>query len=231
MRRLKSPWVTLRKDEELRQEILQDVDRCMPDEPYFRQPSTQALLTDILFVYCKINEDIGYRQGMHEILAPVLWVIENDALSSSTSGSAGDLMEEVLSSNYIEHDSFTLFSLIMRTAKSFYELGEPEKSSTSNSASPQVASPIEQRSKRIHEVMLGRLDPELATHLTQIEILPQIFLIRWIRLLFGREFPFEMLLPLWDVLFAEDPDLELIDFVCVAMLLRIRWQCKQISKP
>lgn len=49
---------------------------------------------------------------------------------------------------------------------------------------------------------------------------------RWIRLLFGREFPFEDVLALWDKLFAEDPDLELIDMICVSMLLRIRWQCK-----
>lgn len=205
---------------------MQDVDRCMPEEPYFRQPSTQCLMTDILFVYCKINADIGYRQGMHEILAPVLWVIEKDALDTEPFPEDSDqLREEVLDSKYIEHDSFTLFSLIMRTAKSFYELGEPEKSPSVSSPSPQIASPIEQRSKRIHEVMLARLDPELSTHLTQIEILPQIFLIRWIRLLFGREFPFEDLLPLWDTLFADDPDLELIDFICVAMLLRIRWQC------
>ena len=47
---------------------------------------------------------------------------------------------------------------------------------------------------------------------------------RWIRLLFGREFPFEDVLCLWDVLFAEDPGLGLVDHVCVAMLLRIRWQ-------
>lgn len=49
---------------------------------------------------------------------------------------------------------------------------------------------------------------------------------RWIRLLFGREFPFDELLALWDTLFAEDPGLDLVDLVCVAMLLRIRWQCE-----
>lgn len=31
---------------------------------------------------------------------------------------------------------------------------------------------------------------------------------------------------LWDNLFAEDPSLELVDMICVAMLLRIRWQCE-----
>lgn len=51
---------------------------------------------------------------------------------------------------------------------------------------------------------------------------------RWIRLLFGREFPFQDLLALWDTLLAEDPGLDLIDMVCVAMMLRIRWQCEHL---
>lgn len=46
------------------------------------------------------------------------------------------------------------------------------------------------------------------------------------RLLFGREFPFEDMLVMWDHLFAEGLRPELVDFVCIAMLLRIRWQCK-----
>lgn len=41
--------------------------------------------------------------------------------------------------------------------------------------------------------------------------------------MFGREFPFEQLLILWDTIFAYDPTLDLIDLVCVAMLIRIRW--------
>jgi TBC1 domain family protein 5 len=49
---------------------------------------------------------------------------------------------------------------------------------------------------------------------------------RWTRLLFGREFPYDDLLALWDRIFAEDPALDLVDMICVAMLLRIRWQCE-----
>ena len=44
------------------------------------------------------------------------------------------------------------------------------------------------------------------------------------RLLFGREFAFQDVLLIWDRLFAEGLRPELIDFVCVAMLLRIRRQ-------
>ena len=41
--------------------------------------------------------------------------------------------------------------------------------------------------------------------------------------MFGREFPFEQLMVLWDTMFAFDPSLELVDLICVAMLIRIRW--------
>lgn len=47
---------------------------------------------------------------------------------------------------------------------------------------------------------------------------------RWMRLLFGREFPFEDVLSIWDGLFANGLRCELIEFVCVAMLLRVRWR-------
>lgn len=124
---------------------------------------------------------------MHELLAPVLWVIEQDAIDPTDAddhapGSEADsLMKQALDPSYIEHDAFTLLSLIMRTAKSFYDLGEPDRRSSTpstRSGTPQQgASPIVERSKRIHEVYLARLDPDLAKHLTDIEVLPQIFLM------------------------------------------------------
>ncbi|KAL8920614.1 MAG: hypothetical protein Q9172_004413 [Xanthocarpia lactea] len=222
-----SPWTILRQDEDLRAEIFQDVERCMPENLYFRETATQSMLLDILFIYCKLNPDIGYRQGMHEVLAPILWVISRDAVDLEVSKEdLGEqnpehrLIRECFDGRFAEHDTFTLFGIIMQTVKSFYEVGN---SSTSPPSAPS-SSPIVERSRRIHEVYLRQADAELATHLTAIEILPQIFLIRWIRLLFGREFPFDHVLALWDVLFAEDPTLDLVDLVCVSMLLRIRWQ-------
>ena len=197
----------------------------MPEIAYFREPSTQSMLLDILFIYCKLNRDIGYRQGMHEVLAPVVWVVSRDAIDPNSLGKGhGDLDENMISNldqQYIEHDAFTLFGAIMQTVKSSYEMGSNNEPTTSGSMNN---SPIVERSKRIHENYLHHADPELAEHLAAIEILPQIFLIRWIRLLFGREFPFEDVLVLWDSMFAEDPGLDLVDLIAVAMLLRIRWQ-------
>lgn len=45
---------------------------------------------------------------------------------------------------------------------------------------------------------------------------------RWYKLIFTRELPFPLALKLWDGIFAEDPGLGILDFVCVAMVLLIR---------
>ena len=152
----------------------------MPENLYFREPTTQAMLLDILFIYCKLNADIGYRQGMHEILAPIVWVISRDAIdlqkNEEGSDTSGDdhLILSLLSQKYVEHDAFTIFGIVMQTAKSFYEaassISQRGTSGSGNSA-------IVERSQKIHEQYLQTVDLELATHLTAIDILPQIFVM------------------------------------------------------
>ncbi|KAI8635067.1 RabGAP/TBC [Xylariaceae sp. FL1651] len=222
-----SPWNTYRQDEMLRAEILQDVQR-LPDEPFYHKPHIQTLITDVLFIYCKLNPDVGgYRQGMHELLAPIVYVVEQDAIdpADAASDASADLrMVEMLDASFIEHDAFALFSKVMDCAKAFYETGEPLEAAGAVAFSIQsTKSSIVEKSQYIHEICLYKVDPELSTHLKNIEILPQVFLIRWIRLLFSREFPFDQMLILWDTLFSIDPSFTLIDLVCTSMLLRIRW--------
>ncbi|KAH8848144.1 hypothetical protein MCOR27_010177 [Pyricularia oryzae] len=229
-----SPWDTFRQDETIRAEILQDV-RRLPDEPvFYHQEATQTLILDILFLWCKTHPECGgYRQGMHELLAPMVYAVHQDAVdrTAATEALADPTMVEMLDSYFVEHDSFALFSAVMQNAKVFYEVKSDSQSGTSLGSTPAVAttttsteqSAIVERSRQVHEVTLMKVDPELSTHLSSVDILPQIFLIRWIRLLFGREFPFEQQLVLWDTMFAFDPNLELIDLICVAMLVRIRW--------
>ncbi|KAI0182964.1 WD repeat domain-containing protein [Xylaria flabelliformis] len=223
-----SPWNTYRQDEILRAEIVQDVQR-LPDEPFYHQPHIQTLITDVLFIYCKLNPDVGgYRQGMHELLAPIVYVVEQDAINpaDASSDASNDLrMVEMLDASFIEHDSFALFSKVMDNAKALYETSESSGNNTGNAAfdMQSTRSSIVEKSEYIHDVCLYKVDPELSTHLKTIEVLPQVFLIRWIRLLFSREFPFDQMLRLWDTLFSIDPTFKLIDLICTSMLLRIRW--------
>ncbi|KAI1117940.1 rab-GTPase-TBC domain-containing protein [Nemania sp. NC0429] len=223
-----SPWNTYRQDEIIRGEILQDVQR-LPDEPFYHQPHIQTLITDVLFIYCKLNPDVGgYRQGMHELLAPIVYVVEHDAIDATdvSSDASSDLrMVEMLDASFVEHDAFSVFSRVMDCAKPFYETGEPPDNTTGHPAfsMQSTKSSIVEKSQYIHEICLYKVDPELSNHLKNIEVLPQVFLIRWIRLLFSREFPFDQMLILWDTLFSIDPTFNLIDLICTSMLLRIRW--------
>ena len=155
----------------------------MPDNLYFREPSTQNILLTILFIFCKLNPDLGYRQGMHEVLAPIIWVVSRDAIDPRTFehsvdaknlSESNELITTTLDANFVEHDSFTVFAILMQIVKSFYELGSNVQPMVTGN---QSNSPIVERSKRIHEVYLYAVDPELTKHLTAIEVLPQIFLM------------------------------------------------------
>ncbi|KAL4991068.1 rab-GTPase-TBC domain-containing protein [Aspergillus falconensis] len=220
-----SPWQTLRQDEQLRAEISQDVDRCLQENHFFHDPATKAKMIDILFIYSKLNPDLGYRQGMHELLAPILWVVDRDSIDPKSrehfnpTGQDDISMLQLLDSEFIEHDAFSLFCSVMQSTRVYYEHNiHPSMNGQAD------AIPIVLQCEHIQNDLLVATDLELADHLQALEILPQIFLTRWMRLLFGREFPFQDMLVIWDLLLAEGLRSELIDFVCVAMLLRIRWE-------
>ena len=175
-----SPWQFLRHDETTRAEIHQDVDRCLQENAFFREPVVKAKLLDILFIYARLNPDLGYRQGMHELLAPILWVVHRDAIDSKTliegseeGGGREDysLMLQCLDERYVEHDSFMLFCFVMQTARSYYESGNGNFD----------VIPIVSRCDHIHQDLLAATDRALAEHLAAIEVLPQIFLT-WVLL-------------------------------------------------
>ncbi len=46
----------------------------------FREAQVQQVLVSILLIWCKVNADVSYRQGMHELLAIVYLVVEKDSV-------------------------------------------------------------------------------------------------------------------------------------------------------
>lgn len=146
------------------------------------------------------------------------------SLDNVHAGDAGHLAtcRLVLDARYVEHDSYALFHRLMLQAGSFYDPTPMVPMPLSQSNSFKVEQPIVAQLHRIVHVVLANIDPALTTKLKTLEIEPQLFGLRWLRLLFTREFPLPEALDLWDALFAEDPTLKLADFIVLAMLLRIR---------
>uniref|UniRef100_A0A672GXI4 TBC1 domain family member 5 n=1 Tax=Salarias fasciatus TaxID=181472 RepID=A0A672GXI4_SALFA len=230
-----SLWNKFFQDKELKGMIKQDVLRTFPEIRYFQDEDVRTKLTDILFCYARENEQLLYKQGMHELLAPIVFVLHCDHQAfqhASETASPSEEMKCLLNPVYLEHDAYAMFSQLMETAEpwfSSYERevrkGKEEMLTSIPFARPQDSGPsvaIVTKVNRIQDQLVKKHDIELHMHLNRLEIAPQIYGIRWVRLLFGREFPLQDLLVVWDALFADSITLDLVDYIFVAMLLYIR---------
>lgn len=137
-------------------------------------------MVDILFIYCRLNPDLAYRQGMHELLAPILWAVEQDAIAEAPI-EPDELICQLCDCRFVEHDVFTLFTLVMQNAKTFYEQaghsGPPQPGDKPGKPAGALENPIIRRIQRIYEGYLPHVDPELAAHLKQVDLIPQVFLM------------------------------------------------------
>ncbi|XP_007562722.1 TBC1 domain family member 5 isoform X2 [Poecilia formosa] len=230
-----SLWNKFFQDKELKGMIKQDVFRTFPEISYFQNEDVRTKLTDILFCYGRENEQLLYKQGMHELLAPIVFVLHCDHQAfqhASETASPSDEMKCLLDPAYLEHDAYAMFSQLMETAEPWFSTferevrkGKEEMLTSIPFARPQDAGPsvaVVTKVNRIQDLLVKKHDIELHMHLNRLEIAPQIYGIRWVRLLFGREFPLQDLLVVWDALFADSITLDLVDYVFVAMLLYIR---------
>ncbi|ADV24839.1 Conserved hypothetical protein [Cryptococcus gattii WM276] len=235
-----SPWKTWFAHTELRATIRQDVERTFPDMSYFQFERVQKCMTTALFIFAVLNPDVGYRQGMHELFACCFMAVDRDSLKvvNKAEGQQEEAMFKTLDRRYVEHDAFELFAAIMKNAKAFYEWRAEEGPIVSiplraikltdifycqKSRTDTVPkAPIIIRCNNLHTSLLRRIDPQLYERLETEGVEAQIWAIRWIRLIFTRELPFSVAMRLWDGIFAEDPGLQLLDYICIAMLLLVR---------
>lgn len=230
-----SLWNKFFQDKELKGMIKQDVLRTFPEIRYFQDEDVRTKLTDILFCYARENEQLLYKQGMHELLAPIVFVLHCDHQAfqhASETAAPSEEMKCLLNPEYLEHDAYAMFSQLMETAEPWFSSferevrkGKEEMLTSIPFARPQDSGPsvaIVTKVNRIQDQLVKKHDVELHMHLNRLEIAPQIYGIRWVRLLFGREFPLQDLLVVWDALFADSITLDLVDYIFVAMLLYIR---------
>lgn len=204
-----SPWNQYFQDTELKLTIRQDVIRTFPEVEFFQSPEIREIMVNILFCYARQHPQIAYRQGMHELLAPLIFVLHSDQqafLHAVEIAFIEETLQQLLNPAYLEHDAYNMFCNLMDNVESWYIMRDVNVSKLSY----------------IHEFLLRRHDQELYTHLEKMEIAPQIYGIRWLRLLFGREFSLQDLLVIWDVIFADGSNFGLVDYIFISMLGCIR---------
>jgi TBC1 domain family protein 5 len=119
-------------------------------------------------------------------------------LLSDAYGAEGEL-GIVLSERFMEHDAYSMFDGLMDGGGEVVRMAEfysPSSIGSSSSLPPA----IEASSALYH--LLSIVEPSLHNHFIELKVEPQWFALRWLRVLFGREFCLNDLLVVWDEVFA-----------------------------
>ncbi|KAG5646643.1 hypothetical protein DXG03_002633 [Asterophora parasitica] len=172
---------------------------------------------------------------MHEVLASLYYAVAYDSLPAPQPGTALDNADvhEVCSRTWVAGDAWALFESVMSSLSKWYEWREQPQNPTSRHTSSLLAThvnlnipdgqleikpyiaPIVEACNHIQFNFLRATDPLLWKHMQAAGIEPQIYGIRWLRLLFTREFNMTDSMKLWDGLFACDPTFELAQWLQV----------------
>lgn len=168
------------------------------EDEYFQHPSRRDLILDVLYIWAATHKTTSYRQGMHEIVAPILFVLEMelegfDQFAVKYPGCDNPLAG-VFSRRNLEAYTYWILMKIMDQLEPLYD------PTVRTDGQPQVV----HFCANLQENLLRQLDPALCEHLEENFVQSQIYGMRWSRLLLGREFECSdtQTLRIWDYIFA-----------------------------
>ncbi|XP_040183464.1 TBC1 domain family member 17 isoform X2 [Rana temporaria] len=173
--RMKLQWKSVSEDQERRNSLLRgyrslierDVSRTDRNNKFYEGNDNPGLglLNDVLMTYCMFNFDLGYVQGMSDLLSPILYVTQNEV------------------------DSFWCFTGFMELLHHNFEESQ------------------ESMKKQLIQLnlLLRVLDSSLCDFLDSKDSGNLSFCFRWILIWFKREFSFQDILLLWEVLWTGLP--------------------------
>ncbi|KAL0726673.1 hypothetical protein Bca4012_022766 [Brassica carinata] len=267
-----STWGRFFRNAELEKTLDQDLSRLYPEHwMYFQAPGCQGMLRRILLLWCLKHPEYGYRQGMHELLAPLLYVLHVDVerlsevrksyedhftdkfdglsfeerdvtynfdfkklledfnddeaggihgsskkivsldeldpeiksivMLSDAYGAEGEL-GIVLSDKFMEHDAYCMFDALMSGSQGCVSMAGFFAYSPATGSHTGLP-PVLEACTAFYN-LLSFVDSSLHSHLVELGVEPQYFGLRWLRVLFGREFLLQDLLVVWDEIFSAD---------------------------
>ena len=253
-------WNTYYADNDTKKLINLDLDRTFQELAIFHQSKVKSNLCDILFIWSKENSDVGYQQGMNDILAvsflalyPCYFkntkkltkdeIIKLSSEQISAIDNAQDIYDFFHDEDELYCDLYYCFTKLMK--RGLKELFEAVKGNNKNLVSykkyqlftnqweeeptDDLQNPLNIRCTLIIKEKLKSIDPDLYQHFKKIGLSCTIFLQRWLKCMFDREFELKDIFTLWDAIFCT-PDsqngygLVFLDYIALSMILRIRKQ-------
>ncbi len=247
------------EDNDLKTGINKDLDRTRQEIDLFTQSKIRNIIANVLYIWSKENPDISYRQGMHELLAIIFLVFYPYYFPSTRKpkNTKEDIIEYLKDlelykedlyiffhdEEEIQSDLFFTFEALMKKGMSnlfdpkilqkddidykMYEIFPKMWKDESDQNKPTY---VYRRSDLIIKEKLKSLDNDLYTHFKKIDLNCEVFLQRWLRCIFCREFPIEDVYIIWDIIFydyyvnrnKEKYDFIYMEYICIAMIFKIR---------
>ena len=251
-------WNTYYADNDTKKLINLDLDRTFQELALFHQSKIKSNLADILFIWNKENLDVGYQQGMNDILAVTFLglypcyfkngkklgknaILKISSEQISAIQNAEDIYDFFHDEDELYSDLYFCFSKLMkRGLKELFETYKGNEKAIVNykkyelftnqleqEPTDDMNNPLNIRCTLIIKEKLKSIDPDLYQHFKKIGLNCGIFLQRWLKCMFDREFDLKDIFIIWDSIFAT-PDsqngygLVFLDYIAISMILRIR---------
>lgn len=150
------------------------------------------------------DEEVG---GVHGSSKKIVSLDELDpeiksiVMLSDAYGAEGEL-GIVLSDKFMEHDAYCMFDALMSGANGCVSMAGFFAYSPATGSHTGLP-PVLEACTAFYN-LLSFVDSSLHSHLVELGVEPQYFGLRWLRVLFGREFLLQDLLVVWDEIFSAD---------------------------
>jgi hypothetical protein len=140
-------------------------------------------LKQVLYIHSRQNPRLGYQQGMHDLASILMLVMERDVFEHTESSIC-------CQDEYILHDTYSMLSFVLYQLHPAYGVSE-------HAHETPVETMVEQILAKL-QFVAG--DSSLYLHLKQMNLPPELFCARWVRLMFSREVvDSKEVLTMWDI--------------------------------
>ena len=223
-------WNNFFDKTEIKQLINLDVDRTFQDRDLFCEASIKEIEYNILFLFEEDNQPIGYKQGMSDILAMLIFTLYPYYTKSNNKQYDNELFEKWINDpmnnindiycffndeDEFESDLFYLMNNLMKLGiNKFYEDSQDKDKNKVNYLM-----------KRCEDVfdLLKIVNNKLYFHFIDIKLDTAVIMQRWIKCIFTREFHPKDCSVIWDIIISNEimhpsGEFTYINYFCVAMI-------------
>ena len=200
-----------KNDLKILMQINKDLPRTRTEINFFNEKSkfnkeetNYDILRRILFIFAKRNQELGYVQGMNEIVAIIYYIYSLD--------------ENVYIKPFIESETFYSFEILLQEIKPIFMMQNVNYSQLF----------ITMQIKQINDI-LKETAPDLLNYFNQINLVMDVFLMRWLIVLFAQEFTFEGAISFWDRLFTQKNKMKFICYISAAILVINKKKLKKME--